>query len=184
MLGAPLERIFDAVLTPAMRRVGDRWHADELSVAEEHLATSTATRAVESLAGTTRRAVAPAPEAVCCAAEDELHTLATLCTQTLLGAEGWEARNLGAHTPFFALAEYVASRRPALVCVSSTLQRELEHNVRDYAKLSEAARACGARVVLGGGGFSGEAVRRRFPADLHAEGFGDLAEFLRRPERD
>ena len=179
MLGAPLERIFDAVVTAAMRRVGDRWHAEELSVAEEHLATSTAARAVESLAASTRKTVAQAPGAVCCAAEDELHTLAALCAQTMLEAAGWDARNLGAHTPFFALAEYVARRRPALVCVSSSLQRELEHNARDYAQLETAARGCGARVVLGGEGFRGEAVRRKFPADLHADGFGDLAEFLR-----
>jgi sugar phosphate isomerase/epimerase len=88
-------------------------------------------------------------------------------------------RNLGGHTPFFALAEYVTKQRPELVCVSSTMQRELEHNVRDYANFAEAARACGARVVLGGEGFRGEAARRRFPADLHAESFADLAEFLR-----
>jgi excisionase family DNA binding protein len=180
MLGAPLERIFDEVVAPSMRGVGDRWHADEMSVADEHLATSTATHAVESLAGAARRTGAHVGEAVCCAAEDELHTLPTLCTQALLESAGWEARNFGGHTPFFALAEYVSKHRPGIVCVSSTMQRELEHNARDYAEFEAAARSRGARVVLGGEGFRGEAVRRKFPADLHAESFGDLAEFLRR----
>jgi methanogenic corrinoid protein MtbC1 len=179
MLGAPLELIFDEVLAPSMRRVGDRWHADEMSVADEHLATSTATQAVESLAASARRAVGHAGQAVCCAAEDELHTLPVLCAQALLEGAGWEVRNFGGHTPFFALAEYVAKHRPALVCVSSTLQRELEHNTRDYVQFEAAARARGTRVVLGGDGFRGEAVRRKFPADLHAGSFADLAEFLR-----
>jgi excisionase family DNA binding protein len=179
MTGAPLERIFDEVVSAAMRRVGDRWGAYEMSVADEHVATSAAVRAVESLAGSVGRAGAHAGEAVCCAAEDELHTLPVLCTQALLEGAGWGVRNLGGHTPFFALAEYVSKRRPALVCVSSTMQRELEHNARDYAQFESAARSCGARVVLGGEGFRGEAVRRKFPADLHAEGFGDLAEFVR-----
>ncbi|HEX7955475.1 MAG TPA: B12-binding domain-containing protein [Pyrinomonadaceae bacterium] len=179
MLGAPLEDVFDRVVAPAMHRVGAGWHAAEMSVADEHLATCTAVRAVESLAATVRRAGAYASEAVCCAAEDELHTLPALCAQALLEGAGWGVRNLGGHTPFFALAEYVTKQRPELVCVSSTMQRELEHNVRDYANFAEAARACGARVVLGGEGFRGEAARRRFPADLHAESFADLAEFLR-----
>jgi excisionase family DNA binding protein len=179
MTGAPLERIFDEVVTASMRRVGDRWESDEMSVAEEHLATSTAAHAVESLAGSVRRAGAQAPRAVCCAAEDELHTLPVLCAQALLWGAGWEARNLGGHTPFFALAEYVSRHRPALVCVSSTMQRELEHNARDYTQFEAAARARGTRVVLGGEGFRGESVRRKFPADLHAESFRDLAEFLR-----
>ncbi|HEY0171122.1 MAG TPA: B12-binding domain-containing protein [Pyrinomonadaceae bacterium] len=180
MTGAALEHIFDEVVAESMRRVGDRWAADEMSVADEHLATSTASHAVESLAASVRRADAQAPRAVCCVAEDELHTLAGLCAQALLEGAGWDVRNLGGHTPFFALAEYVSKYRPALVCVSSTMQRELEHNARDYTQFEAAARARGTRVVLGGEGFRGEAVRRKFPADLHAESFKDLAEFLRR----
>jgi excisionase family DNA binding protein len=180
MLGAELDLIFDAVVAPSLQRVGDFWYGEEMSVAEEHLATCTATRAVESLAASTRRAGAKAGAAVCCAAEEEMHTLPVLCAHALLEGAGWDVRNLGGHTPFFALAEYVEKQRPALVCVSATLQRELEHNARDYAQLSAAARACDARVVLGGEGFRDAAVRARFPADLHAESFKDLSAFVHR----
>lgn len=180
MLGAELDVIFDAVVAPSLQRVGELWYGEEMSVADEHLATSTATRAVESLAASTRRAGAKAGAAVCCAAEEEMHTLPVLCAQALLEGAGWDVRNLGGHTPFFALAEYVEKQRPALVCVSATLQRELEHNARDYAQLSAAARTCGARIVLGGEGFRDAAVRARFAADLHAESFKDLSEFTRR----
>lgn len=179
MLRAELDLIFDAVVAPSMQRVGELWYGEEMSVAEEHLATSTATRAVESLAASTRRSGAKAGAAVCCAAEEEMHTLPVLCAQAVLEGAGWDVRNLGGHTPFFALAEYVEQQRPALVCVSATLQRELEHNARDYAQLSTAARTCDARVVLGGEGFRDDAVRARFPADLHAESFRDLSEFVR-----
>lgn len=180
MTGAELNLIFDEVVAPSLQRVGDLWYGEELSVADEHLATGTATRAVESLAASTRRAGAKAGAAVCCAAEEEMHTLPVLCAQAVLEGAGWDVRNLGGHTPFFALAEYVEKQRPSLVCVSATLQRELEHNARDFAQLSAAARACGARIVLGGGGFQDTAVRARFHADLHAESFRDLSEFVRR----
>ena len=179
MLGAELDVIFDEVVAPSLHRVGDLWYGEEMSVAEEHLATSTATRAVESLAASTRRAGAKAGAAVCCAAEEEMHTLPVLCAQALLEGAGWDVRNLGGHTPFFALAEYVERQRPSLVCVSATLQRELEHNARDYAQLTAAARACDARIVLGGEGFRAGAVRSRFTADFHAETFRDLAGFVR-----
>jgi excisionase family DNA binding protein len=179
MLGVELNLIFDTVVATSLRRVGDLWYGEEMSVAEEHLATCTATRAVESLAASTRRAGAKAGAAVCCAAEEEMHTLPVLCAQALLEGAGWDVRNLGGHTPFFALAEYVEQQRPSLVCVSATLQRELEHNARDYAQLSTAARTCNARIVLGGEGFRDAAVRARFPAELHAECFKDLSEFVR-----
>ena len=180
MRGAELDSVCDEVVAPSLRRVGDLWYGEKMSVADEHLATSTATRAVESLAASTRRAGAKVGAAVCCAAEEEMHTLPVLCAQAVLEGAGWDVRNLGGHTPFFALAEYVAKQRPSLVCVSATLQRELEHNARDYAQLSAAARGCGARVVLGGEGFSDAAVRARFPADLHAENFKDLSVFVGR----
>jgi len=180
MLGAELDLIFDTIVAPSLRRVGDLWYGEEMSVADEHLATCTATRAVESLAASTRRAGAKAGAAVCCAAEEEMHTLPVLCAQAVLEGAGWDVRNLGGHTPFFALAEYVERQRPSLVCVSATLQRELEHNARDYAQLAAAARTCGARVVLGGEGFRDAAVRARFTADIHAESFKDLSEFVRR----
>src|ERR1044072_4583281 len=178
MLGAELDLIFDSVVAPSLQRVGDLWYGEEMTVAEEHLVTSSATCAVESGAASTRRAGAKAGAAVCCAAEEEMHTLSVLCAQALLEGAGWDVRNLGGHTPFFALAEYVEKQRPSLVCVSATLQRELEHNARDYAHLSAAARTCNARIVLGGEGFRDGAVRARVPADMHAHTFQDLSEFV------
>ena len=181
--GVPLARVLDLGVAGAMRRVGGLWHTAEMSVAEEHLATSTAEMAVRTLSDSTRRVASDGRRAVCCAGEGEMHVMPVLCVQALLESEGWEVLNIGAHTPFFALAEVVERRRPSLVCVSSTMQWELEHNARDYGRLAKAARGAGARVVLGGEGFADEAVRGRFPADIHAESFSDLAEFLRRPQQ-
>ena len=92
MLGATLARLFDEVVAPSMRRVGDRWHADEMSVADEHLATSTATRAVESMAATNRLPGASGTEAVCCATEEEQHTLVTLLEKLMEQRERIGAR--------------------------------------------------------------------------------------------
>ncbi len=182
--GVQLGRVLDLGVAGAMRRVGQLWHTAEMSVAEEHLATSTAEVAVRTLSESTRRAASDGRRAVCCASEGEMHVMPVLCVQALLESEGWEVLNLGGHTPFFALAEVIERRRPSLVCVSSTMQWELEHNARDYGRLAKAARGVGARVVLGGEGFADGAVRGRFPADAHAESFSDLAEFLRAPAVD
>lgn len=180
--GMTLARLLDVAVASSMRRVGELWHDAGMSVAEEHVATSAATQALRALSDSTRRAAEHGRLAVCCAAEGEMHVLSVLCAQAILESEGWEVLNLGPHTPFFALAELAERRRPALVCVSSTVQLELEHNARDFGRLREAARAYGARVVLGGEGFKGDAVRRRFPADLHAESFEEFEAFLRRGE--
>src|ERR1044072_3032564 len=47
MLGEELDTIFDAVVATALQRVGDLWYSEGMSVAEEHLASSHATRGRE-----------------------------------------------------------------------------------------------------------------------------------------
>ncbi|HJQ31419.1 MAG TPA: B12-binding domain-containing protein [Pyrinomonadaceae bacterium] len=177
--GQSVGAIADGFLCAAMRRVGDLWHAGELSVAQEHVATRTANVALENL-----RAVLDAPggeglHALCCSVEDDFHDLPLRLAALTLEAAGLEVFNLGVSTPFPALSEAVERFRPDLVCVSSTVLTRLDRAVYDYAAFRKVARRIGATVVLGGAGFAGDAVRRRLPADLHADSFRQLEEFTR-----
>jgi excisionase family DNA binding protein len=174
----PAVRILEEVVARALHRVGDQWHDGEMSVADEHLSTRTATRAIETLRGAIHPGEVDGPVAVCCAAEDELHEIATLCVQVLLESKGWSVRNLGANTPFFALADAVAKHRPRLVCVSSTSNLALARYSRDYEEFRSVAQKLQARIVLGGEGFKDKTIRQRFPADLYAENFLSLKEML------
>lgn len=178
--GARVVELLDDVVAGALHRVGDEWEAGRVTVADEHLATRTATRAVETLRGSVRREGGTRGTAVCCAAEEELHELSVLCAQTLLESDGWTVRNLGGNTPFFALTDAVARHRPELVCISSTTRGVLAGAARDYAQFLDTARTVGARVVLGGEGFRFNGQRDRFPADLHASTLADLSDFLTR----
>jgi methanogenic corrinoid protein MtbC1 len=99
--------------------------------------------------------------------------------QLLLEEKGWSVVNLGAHTPFFAMADAVEKHRPRLICISSTANLALSRNAREYEQFRDAATGRGVLVVLGGEGFRDEAIRQRFPADLHAGSFQELMEFLR-----
>lgn len=177
--GGAVADILDEAVAPALRRVGSLWHGGELSVADEHFATRTAVRALDSFNSSVRRRHASGRVAICCAAEGELHEVPVLCLQVLLESEAWRVRSLGGNTPFFALADAVEKYRPELVCVSSTVRAELERSAREFPQLLAAAEGCGALLVLGGEGFRNEGLRRRFPADLHADSFRELDEFLR-----
>jgi excisionase family DNA binding protein len=177
--GQSVGAIADGFLCAAMRRVGDLWHAGELSVAQEHVATRTATVALQKL-----QAVLDAPEdgrrhALCCSVEDDFHELPLRLAALTLEASGLEVFNLGASTPFPALSEAVERFAPDLVCVSSTVLVRLDRAVYDYAAFRKVARRAGATVVLGGAGFADEGVRKRLPADLHAESFRQLEDFVR-----
>jgi excisionase family DNA binding protein len=178
MSGLPLIKILDVMVTESMRRLGNLWHCGEVTVADEHLATRTALRAVETLRGCIRKEAADGRRAVVCAVEEEMHELAALCVQLLLEEKGWSVLNMGAHTPFYAMADALEKHRPSLVCISSTSNLALSRNAREYDQFRALASKRNVQVALGGEGFRDELIRQRFPADLHAGSFKDLADFL------
>lgn len=180
MDGLPLVRILDVVVTESMRRLGNLWHCGEMTVADEHLATQTATRAVETLRECIRRETLDDRLAVVCTVEEEMHQLAVLCVQLLLEERGWRVANLGAHTPFYAMTDAIEKHKPQLICISSTANMALSRNAREYDQFRLAATKRNVPVVLGGEGFRDEDIRQRFPAHLHAGSFKDLMEFLQR----
>ncbi len=115
--------------------------------------------------------------AICCGTENDFHELGVQFTHILLESEGWRVLNLGPNTPFFALTEAMIEKDAKLVCVSSTILHNPDRAEREDKEFSENARRSGVMIVLGGAGFSGSIVRERFPADLHADTFNQLAEF-------
>ncbi|HWS99319.1 MAG TPA: B12-binding domain-containing protein [Pyrinomonadaceae bacterium] len=176
--GQTVAAIADGFLCPAMRRVGDLWHAGELSVGQEHVATRTAATALAQLQSVLDAHEGERARALCCAVEDDFHELPVRMAALTLEAGGMEVFNLGMSTPFSALEEVVKRFRPDLVCVSSTVLMSLDRAAREYTEFHKAARRARARVVLGGAGFAEAGVRNRLPADLHAESFRELEEFI------
>jgi MerR family transcriptional regulator, light-induced transcriptional regulator len=176
--GQTVAGIADRFLCPAMRRVGDLWQSGELSVAQEHVATRTATRALRSLEAATGVTEEKGMLALCCSVEEDFHGLPVRIAALTLEACGLEVLDMGMSTPFSALTESLERFRPRLVCVSSTILVSLDRSAREYAEFHKAVRRRRTQVVLGGAGFDDAGVRRRLPADLHAESFRQLEEFI------
>lgn len=175
--GLSVAAIGDALLCPAMRNVGDRWHRGELSIAQEHVATRAALSASQTLRTVLGASEPRVLRAVCCSTEDDFHELPVQLAALMLEAGGYEVINLGTSTPFYALAEAVERFQPRIACVASTILTDLDRAAREYEVLRAAAGRAGAQIVLGGAGFADANVRRRFPAELHADSFQQLESF-------
>jgi len=177
--GKPLTKIIDRLVCPAMREIGELWHREEISVAQEHLATRTAISAIYKL-----RSALPVPEmknglAMCCAMEGDLHELPTLLAQITIENEGLEVINFGAATPLYCLADEAARHSPNFVCISATVINDLERLTRDYKDFREKTAKLEIPVLLGGGVFENENIRKRFKSEFYARSFTDVAEFAR-----
>ncbi len=112
--------VYNRVLAPTMRTVGERWHEGTLSVAQEHMAT-------EVLSGAARdmlRLVDPPPnasEAIVACFADEDHALPLYGVAFGLVQWGLRPVLLGAKTPPSAIRHAVESIQPAIVCLSVTV---------------------------------------------------------------
>lgn len=117
--------------------------------------------------------------AVCCSVEDDFHELPVHLAQIIFEGEGWRVINLGGHTPFFALEDAVRRHAPQAVCLSAAVLFHRDRSAHDYRSFHFLTRQTGAKVLLGGKGFTADhEARERFPADLFAESFKELREFL------
>ncbi len=131
--------VFERVLGPVMREVGELWHAGTLSIAQEHLAAGVVGNVVRGLARLMQPA-APSRRVVLCCVEDEDHVLGLHGVAIRLASWGIRSVELGARTPAFAVADAVAQIAPDAVGLSITVAPEAARG----ARLMEAyAAACG-----------------------------------------
>ena len=105
-----------------MRRVGDLWASDDLSVADEHLATHITIRMVALLRESVRVAGRrPEHRVLLAGLEGERHTVGLEMAGSVLTHGGYEVLTLGADLPVDALPPAVERHRPAIVGLSATL---------------------------------------------------------------
>ena len=157
--------------------MGKLWFEGELSIAQEHLATRTAQTALYKF-----RSVLPVPEprgslAMCCTFEGEFHELPIHMSHIIFENEGWEVLNFGANMPLFCLVEEIKKHAPEAICISATIMNDMERLARDYTDFRKQIKE--VPVILGGRFFGDECMQKRFPAELHAGSFTDLANFVR-----
>jgi methanogenic corrinoid protein MtbC1 len=143
-----LHDAFFEVLAPALIEVGTRWEAGELTVAQEHLATSTVRAAMQRLLADVRANVRGVAVLAC--APGEQHEIGLLMFAVLLRADGWQVAYLGADTPVVDAVELARTLGAAALCFSAgtsegadALEAGLEHVPRQTT------------VVVGGRGTDG-----------------------------
>lgn len=113
----PPRWVFERLVAPALIEVGNLWHAGELSVAQEHLASQAArSRLVAALVSRPRRG---ARHVVCACFPDEEHDIGLLGAALRFSEAGLRVTYLGARTPAEQLARAVTESKAQLVALSA-----------------------------------------------------------------
>lgn len=145
-----LESFFMNIVQPAMYDIGRKWELGEVSVAQEHLASSIVSRIMSGLYTTLTKPSVSRGRAVVTAAPNEYHELGPWMVSDLLELDGWEIAYLGANTPPEALLDMVRSVRPFLLAISVTMPFNLERAADIIASVRKDASLRETKVLVGG----------------------------------
>jgi DNA-binding transcriptional MerR regulator len=148
------------VVLPYLRELGDRWARGEVTVAEEHFATSLIRGRLMGIARGWGEGEGPIVVLAC--PPGELHEFGLIVFGIEVARRGWRVVYLGADTPMSTLMETVRNSRPALVVLGVTdaeLARQHATEVRSLAAITPLAlggsieprdaKLFGARVLGG-----------------------------------
>lgn len=141
--------VYERVLAPAMKVIGQRWHEGTMSIAQEHMATE----ALGSVARDMLRLIQPEHETrqvlLACFADEE-HNLPLYGVAFRTVAWGYRPVVLGVRTPPSAIRHAVESLEPVLVGLSVTVAPPA-YRAREL--LEQYADACRDTAwAVGGGG--------------------------------
>jgi methanogenic corrinoid protein MtbC1 len=150
--GLSVEDLYVEVLQPALYRVGARWEANELTVAQEHSATAIVQYVMAQVYEAPEIRERARGTVVLTGVEGELHNIGAVMVGDLLESSGWQVRFLGSNLPSASILGAIRDAAPSHVGISATML----FNVPVVRKLIEAIRAEFAdrvRILVGGAAF-------------------------------
>jgi MerR family transcriptional regulator, light-induced transcriptional regulator len=157
-----LDRLFSAytvetalqdVVLPYLHRLGERWEAGEISVAQEHFASNLLRGRLLGLAQGWGQGQGPGAILAC--VPDEQHELGLLAFGVALRRRGWRITYLGADSPIGAVANIARSLAPAVVVLVSMNPDNFLDHAREIQQLAKQVQ-----VVIAGSGATPEIARQ------------------------
>jgi MerR family transcriptional regulator, light-induced transcriptional regulator len=143
-----LDAVLAEVIVPYLHDLGEQWERGEISVAQEHFASSLLRGRLLGLGRGWGQGQGPTALLAC--APGEQHDLGLIAFGLALRARGWRILYLGTDTPLESLAGAARSSRPDCVAISAVNPRGLKAIREDLIELAR-----DYRVAVGGAAANG-----------------------------
>ena len=147
-----VETVLQEVVLPYLHRLGDRWEAGEVSVAQEHFASNLLRGRLLGLAQGWGQGQGPLAILACVPGEH--HELGLLAFGVALRRRGWRITYLGTDSPIGAVADIAHSLTPAVVVLLSINPDNFLDHARQIEQLANQVP-----VMIAGTGATPEVAR-------------------------
>ena len=149
--GADCEEVYLDLLSPALVDIGQQWHDAGISIADEHLASSTAIRVVSRLGARMGTRGRSRGTIVLAAVAGDHHGLPSALIRDILRSRGYEVIDLGANTPPESLVQRANETEDLIgigLCATTPGNDEIVK-----ITLSMLNESFGGPIVVGGSAF-------------------------------
>jgi excisionase family DNA binding protein len=147
-----LWEIYDNVLCPGMRQIGERWQRGEIGINQEHRASYETLDALARLQSEIYVKPDNGKSAVFACPGEELHEIGLRSAAYIFEAEGWTTHYIGARTPTDAVVSAIRDSHPLVLALSVTYPSDPQRSLEDLRHLSATVHAMGVSAVVGGTG--------------------------------
>lgn len=122
--------IYETLIANAMRHIGTLWETNKITVADEHLATSTCDFLLARYIWGKKREIQESSlqrKAMFLCVESEQHYLGIKMASQLFIENGWETRFHGANLPLEYVKKAAEDWKPDVICLSFSILYHAEH---------------------------------------------------------
>ena len=168
-----LKHFYLDVVWPAMVKIGQLWESNQISVAEEHLATAIVGRVMAALYPRFSQFTVTRGRALVSAGPNELHEVGARMVADFMEMDGWDVTYLGANTPAGELFDFLKQHETFVVALSVATVFNLDNCRRLILMIKETTEVREVKVMVGGFAFNG---MPQLWQDIGADGYASAAD--------
>lgn len=138
------------VIQPALYGIGEKWQANQVTVAQEHLATAIVQSIMTVALLRSQPPVAVNKRIVLACVEGNNHAVGLRMVADAFQMAGWDVQYLGANVPTLALVQQVVEWKPLLLGLSVSFAQQLKGVKAVIIQLEKRLGAARPGVIVGG----------------------------------
>jgi MerR family transcriptional regulator, light-induced transcriptional regulator len=148
--GIGIRNIYLDILQPVQREIGNLWHANKISVAQEHYCTGLTQLAIAQLYPRLFTASPKKHSMIATCVSGELHEIGLRMVTDIMELDGWDTTYLGANMPNESIVKSIAQGKADLVAISVTYPLNLHKAEQLIAQIREDASLSRVKIMVGG----------------------------------
>ncbi|MBN2618058.1 MAG: cobalamin-dependent protein [Spirochaetales bacterium] len=167
-----LEVLYMSLIEPAMYQIGYLWENNNISIAEEHLATSIVSRIIATIYSEFMNTEFNNSLGIITSAPNEYHELGGRMLADLLDINGWNIQFYGSNTPEKDLIDVLIKNSPVFLGVSVTMCSNIDKIVELITNIRKTKSLENLKIIVGGQAFNTDPeIWKRTGADAYSKNF-------------